>query len=537
MTPEPAGMNEAFDFDYVIVGSGFGGSVAALRLAEKGYRVKVIEKGRWLGAGDFPRTNWHLRRWLWAPRLGLRGLFKITLFRHVGVLSGVGVGGGSLVYANTLPTPKPAFFTAASWAHLADWEAELAPFYPLALRMLGAATNPRLEPGDERLREMAAELGIEDRFEATRVAVYFGKPGTTAPDPYFDGAGPDRTGCIFCGGCMLGCRYDAKNTLDKNYLHLAQQLGVQIQAESEVVDVAALGASDGADGYRISWRHSLGWLRRPRGAVTARGVIFAGGVMGTVPMLLKLRENSLPRLSARIGFGVRTNSEALIGVTSLDPDNEFSRGVAIGSILHTDAHSHLEPVRYSRGAGFWRLFMSPLVSGPNVLLRLARLFGAVLRHPWRHLRAFFIDDWSRRTQILLFMQTIDSTLRFVRGRFGMSSRSDRGSPPTAFIPEAQALARRYAEKVDGVPTALLSETLLGIPTTAHILGGAVMGKDAEEGVIDSENRVFGYRNMYICDGSTISANPGVNPSLTITALAERALSRIPPKDENADNAR
>lgn len=530
-------MSEQFEFDYVIVGSGFGGSVAALRLAEKGYRVKVIEKGRQLAAGDFPRTNWQLRRWLWAPRLGLRGLFKITLFRHVGVLSGVGVGGGSLVYANTLPTPKPAFFTAASWAHLADWETELATFYPLALRMLGAEINPRLESGDERLRELADDLGIGDRFEATRVAVYFGKPGTTAPDPYFDGAGPERTGCIFCGGCMLGCRYDAKNTLDKNYLHLAQKLGVEIQAESEVIDVVPHGATDGADGYHVHWRHSLGWIRRPRGVIAARGVIFAGGVMGTVPLLLKLRETSLPLLSARVGSGVRTNSEALIGVTSLDPASECSQGIAIGSILHTDSHSHLEPVRYSRGAGFWRLFMSPLVSGSNALVRFGRLFGALLRHPRRHMRAFFIDDWARRTQILLFMQTIDSTLRFVRGRVGMGSRTDQGRPPTAFIPEAQELARRYAEKVDGVPTALLSETLLGIPTTAHILGGAVMGKDDSEGVIDAKNRVFGYRNMYICDGSAISANPGVNPSLTITALAERAMNGVPTKASSSGTDR
>lgn len=516
------------DYDYIIIGSGFGGSVAALRLAEKGYKVLVLEKGKWLTANDFPETNWNLKKWLWLPALNFFGLFKLTLFRHVVILSGVGVGGGSLVYANTLPVPKSKFFKAATWAHLADWETELKPFYQSALKMLGATPNPRLEIGDLALKKLAAELGKEEHFDVTNVAVYFGEPGVTVNNPYFNGNGPNRTGCIYCGGCMLGCRHNAKNTLDKNYLYFAQQYGAKIQAEAEVCDVIPIDRQNGREGYRVNWKSSTS-LFKTKGEYTCRGVIFAGGVLGTVKLLLKLKQASLPSLSDRIGTGIRTNSESLIGVTALDKQTIFSDGIAIGSILHTDEHSHLEPVRYSAGSGFWRIFMSPLVYGKNALARIGKIFTDFIKYPRQNLKAFFVDDWSKRTQILLFMQTIDSTLRFSRGRLGMKSSLDKGTAPTAFIPEAQSLAERYAQIVNGKATALSSETLFGIPTTAHILGGAVMGKDSTEGVIDKNNRVFGYENMYVCDGSMISANPGVNPSLTITALAERAMSKIPPK--------
>jgi len=515
-----------FDYDYIIIGSGFGGSVSALRLAEKGYKVLVIEKGKWLTAKDFPRTNWDLKKWLWLPALRFFGLFKITYFRHVAILSGVGVGGGSLVYANTLPVPKAKFFKAETWAPLADWEEELKPFYQIALHMLGAVPNPRLEVGDLALQQLAYEIGKEEHFNKTNVAVYFGEPGVTRPDPYFNGAGPSRTGCIYCGGCMLGCRHNAKNTLDKNYLYFAQQHGAKIQAESEVYDVAPLDQQNGGAGYKIKWRSSTA-LVKTTGACTCRGVVFAGGVLGTVKLLLKLKQSSLPRLSDKIGAGIRTNSESLIGVTTFDRNKAFSDGIAIGSILHTDEHSHLEPVRYPAGSGFWRILMSPLISGRNIFSRTAHVFGDLVRHPVQNLKIFFVDDWSKRTQILLFMRTLDSTLRFSRGIFGMKSTLDKGRAPTAFIPEAKTLAERYAKIVNGKPTALSTETLLGIPTTAHILGGAVMGKDRDEGVIDKDNRMFGYENMYVCDGAMISANPGVNPSLTITALTERAMSKIP----------
>lgn len=516
------------DYDYIVIGSGFGGAVSALRLSEKDYRVLVLEKGRRLAAADFPKTNWDLRRWLWLPSLGFYGLFKMTFFRHVGILSGVGVGGGSLVYANTLPIPKKTFFSSGSWAGLADWEAELKPFYQAALSMLGAATNPRLEAGDIALRQLGQEIGREAHFEATKVSVYFGEVGKTVPDPFFGGKGPERAGCTFCGGCMTGCRHNAKNSLDKNYLYLAEQLGAKIQAESLVTDVRPLNATNGADGYAVGWKPSA--TRKGKGGtITSRGVIFSGGVLGTMELLLKLKQTSLPRLSDRLGYGVRTNSEALIPITVPNGKSVFSDGVAIGSILHTDERSHLEPVRYSAGSGFWRLGLGPRVFHPNGFMRLLKLLGDYMLHPWMNLKVLCVDDWAKRTQVLLFMQTVDSTLRLVHGRFRLATRLDTGPAPTAYMPEATDLSERYAAIVGGKPMALVSDTLLAAASTAHILGGACMGGDATHGVIDRDNRVFGYRNLYVCDGSMISANPGVNPSLSITAISERAMSLVPPR--------
>ncbi len=404
------------------------------------------------------------------------------------------------------------------------------PFYHLARKMLGTAKNPRLETGDLALKKLAEKIGKADQFEPTEVAVFFGEPGKEVPDPYFNGQGPARSGCTFCGGCMTGCRHNAKNTLDKNYLFLAEKQGAKVQAESEVYDVQPLDGAQGHRGYRVFWRQSTRLFKK-RGAFTCRGIVFAGGVLGTVPLLLKLKKRSLPNLSSQIGRGIRTNSESLLGITTTSKSTVFSEGIAIGSILHTDAHSHLEPVRYAAGSGFWRILMSPMVSGQTLVQRIINIFLEFGRHPLRTLKTYFVDDWAKRTQILLFMQTIDSTLRFKRGILGMKSTIDRGKAPTAFIPRAQELARQFASIVGGNPTALLTESLFGIPTTAHILGGAVMGRSPQEGVIDNQNRVFGYPNMYICDGSMISANPGVNPSLTITALSERAMSKIPNKKQ------
>src|SRR5512139_3024247 len=478
-----------YDHDYIIIGSGFGGSVSALRLSEKGYRVLVLEQGKRLSAADFPKRNWNLKRWLWVPLLRSFGFFRISLFRHLTVLSGVGVGGGSLAYANVLQVPPPEFFRSGSWAGLADWEGELSVHYRTVLTMLGASPNPRLEPGDLALRAVADGDGRADRFGPTTVAVFFGEPERTVPDPYFGGRGPARAGCTFCGGCMVGCRFNAKNTLDKNYLHLAEGLGAAVRPGSEAVDVAPLGRADGSEGYRVTWRSSTSLFGR-RGSSTCRGVVFSGGVLGTVKLLAALRRSSLPALSERVGHDVRTNSESLMGVMTFEKTTKFSDGVAIGSILQTDRHSFLEPVRYPSGSGFWRLFMAPQAHGTSVIARIIRMLGDFARHPVRNLRVYFVRNWAEKTQILLFMRTLDSTLRLTPGLFGLRSENDRGPGPTAFIPAAKELAERYARTVNGKPMVLLSETLFGIPTTAHILGGAVMGRNADEGVIDSGNRVF-----------------------------------------------
>lgn len=515
------------ELDYIIVGSGFGGSVCGLRLVEKGYRVLMLEKGRRVGPEGFPTSNWDLRRWLWMPWLGFRGIFKMTFLRHLTVLSGVGVGGGSLVYANTLPTPKDEFFGALGWAHLADWRRELAPHYETALRMLGATENPHLGPADEALREIGRDLGREDGFRPVRVAVFFGEPGKTVADPYFGGEGPPRTGCTLCGGCMIGCRHGAKNTLDRNYLWLAERRGLRVEPDTEVTWVRPRPQG----GFEVEARQGRSRLRRRRVRFAARNVIFAGGVLGTVPLLLKLRASpdGLPRLSPRVGDRVRTNSEALIGVTTFRKDLDLSRGIAITSILHTDAHSHLEPVRYPAGSGFFRILMAPLVAGESAPVRVARTLAALARRPLRYLRAYLVHDWARSTVILLFMRTLEGTLRLrLRAGGRLASALAGGPAPTASMPEAADLARRMAEKIDGVEGTLATETLLGTPTTAHILGGACMGATGDEGVIDARHRVFGYDGLYVVDGSAVSANPGVNPALTITALAERAMSFVPP---------
>lgn len=514
-------------FDYIIIGSGFGGSVSALRLSEKGYKVLVIEKGKNFSAKDFPNSNWNLKKWLWLPFVRFFGIFKITFFRHITILSGVGVGGGSLVYANTLPVPKSEFFNAESWSHLANWEDELNPFYIIARKMLGAAKNPNLEFGDKTLEKLAIKQNKESLFESTDVAVYFGEPDKTVPDPYFNGEGPDRAGCNFCGACMIGCKHNAKNTLDKNYLYFAQKKGTKILAETEVYDVIPSIKSDSK--YIVKCKSSTTIFNKIS-EYTCNGVVFAGGVLGTVPLLLKLKLSSLPKLSDMIGKGIRTNSESLLGVTCTDNDKEFSKGIAIGSIYHTDKYSHLETVRYPSGSGFWRLQMAPMIDGNNFIHRFLKVITAVITSPIKWLKLFLVKDWAKQTQILLFMQTLNSTLSFKKGWFRMKSNLDSGKPPTAFIPESRKLVKEFAELVDGEPVALITETLLGIPTTAHILGGAVMGKDETEGVIDKDNKVFGYDNIFVCDGSAISANPGVNPSLTITAITERAMSKIPDKN-------
>lgn len=510
-------------YDVIVVGSGFGGAVSALRLAEKGYRVAVLEKGRRFRPEDFPPTNWNLRRFMWNPRVGMRGPFQMTFTRHVTVFSGVGVGGGSLVYANTLPVPEPAFFEQGSWAGLRDWRSELEPHYTTAKRMLGATENPHLGTTEQVLRDVAADRGQSDRFRPTDVGVYFGQPGVEVEDPFFGGKGPRRTGCVLCGGCMLGCRHGAKNTLDRNYLWLAEQLGAVIVPETTVEAVRP----DPAGGYLVEARSTFG-IRRPIRAYRADKVVFAGGVLGTVDLLLAMKAapDGLPNLSDRVGQSVRTNSESIIGVTAKS-GTDFTRGVAIGAILHTDARSHLETVRYPAGAGLFRAMVLPHAPGASFPQRMAASARYAFANPGRALSSVFVKDWAASTAILLYMRTGEGTLAFDRGLFGLKSRVTEGEAPVAAIPEASELAEQFARKLDGFVVSLFTETLMGIPTTAHILGGACIGRTIDEGVIDADHQVFGYPGLYVCDGSAVSANPGVNPSLTITAMAERAMSRVP----------
>ena len=520
-------------YDWVIVGSGFGGSVSAHRLTQKGYKVLVIEKGRRVADEDFPKTNWDLKRWMWNPAMGLKGIFQMSFMKHMTVLHGVGVGGGSLVFANTLPTPKSAFFQSGSWSTLADWETELAPHYAMAKRMLGATPNPLMTKGDEVMKEIARDIGREQHFHPTEVAVYFGEPNKTVPDPYFDGEGPDRVGCTFCGACMTGCRVGAKNTLVKNYLYLAEKNGAEVLPETEVTGVRPL--DDG--GYQIDTRPTFG--KGDAKAFTADRVILAGGVMGTMPLLLHMKElaSGLPRLSDRVGDFVRSNSESLIAVLSPKKGTNFSKGVAITSILHTDEHSHLEPVRYGAGSGFFRTMLAPHSPGPTALARIWGGMVALMRQPVRWLRALFVSDLAKHSQVLLYMRTLEGTLRMRLGREWrtgyqrglVTQLDDPSQAPSAFMEEATDLAERFADKTEGVTTTLMTETLLGVPSTAHILGGACISDSPETGVINANHEVFNYPGLYVIDGSAISANPGVNPSLTITTLAERAMSLIEPK--------
>ncbi|MCF6169984.1 MAG: GMC oxidoreductase [Bacteroidales bacterium] len=518
------------NYDYVIIGSGFGGSVSALRLCEKGYKVLLVEKGKWYGKDDFPETNWNLKKWLWLPSLRFFGIMKMTFFRHVSIISGVGVGGGSLVYANTLPTPKPAFYNTGSWKGLENWEAVLKPHYATALRMLGATPNPHLELGDNLLQQLASQQGRGGHFEAARVSVFFGEAEKTVPDPYFNGEGPARSGCNICGACMTGCRHNAKNSLDKNYLHLARNKGLEIIAENEVLGVKPRGSQDGSEGYTVTFRNATSFFNKRKTTVRTKGVVFAGGVLGTVKLLLKLKKTSLPRLSKRVGDDVRTNNESLIFSITPDKEKDLTKGIAIGSVYHADENSHLEPVRYGQGSGFWRLMMVPVVSGGSFFSRMFQITGKILRHPIVYFRLFTVKDFARQSIVLLFMQHLDSTLVFRRGFFRMKTKVSKGSRPKAQIPLAARLAEKYGELTGGKSFVILTESVLNMPSTAHILGGAVMGKSEAEGVIDKNNRVFGYKNMLVCDGSMVSANPGVNPSLTITALAERAMEKIAEKD-------
>lgn len=526
------------NFDFVVIGSGFGGSVSALRLAEKGYSVCVIERGKRFKDEDYPKTNWNIRKFLWMPLLKCFGIQNMSLFRNVLILSGTGVGGGSLVYANTLLEPGDAFYRAPIWSGLADWKQELAPHYATAKRMLGVVPYPRLTHADRVLKECAEELGRADTFKVSNVGVFFGEPGVEVPDPYFGGAGPARKGCIQCGGCMVGCRHNAKNTLVKNYLYFAEKLGAQVLAETNVDRVVPIGKR-GEQGYIVEVSRSTAWFKKERRRITARQVVFSAGVLGTLHLLFRAKhvQRTLPNLSERLGYEIRTNSEALIGVTEIDAKNDCSEGVAITSIFHPDDHTHIEPVRYPRGSSFMRVLAVPMADAGNWLVRPLKMLWATISRPRDTLRILFAREWAARTTILLVMQTLDNKMRFRFGRGFLTlfrrrlmTAADQGALKIpSYIPIGHQVARMFARKTNALPQSAVNEVLLGIPTTAHILGGCPIAESEHAGVIDSRHRVYGYEGMFVCDGSAIPANLGVNPSLTITAMTERAMSLIPAK--------
>jgi cholesterol oxidase len=524
-------------FDYVIVGSGFGGSVSAMRLSEKGYRVLVLERGRRFSDRDYAKTNWNIWRYLWLPLARCFGIMQIIPFRDVVVLRGCGVGGGSLVYANVLMVPSDEMFAAPAWHHLAEWKDLLAPHYATAQRMLGVTTNPRQCPADKVLREIAEELGQGETLRPTETGVFFGTPGVTVADPYFGGKGPPRAGCTHCGGCMVGCRYNAKNTLPKNYLYFAEQAGTKVQADSEVCDVRPLppGQADGAR-YEVLYRRPSAWRPEPEQAVRTRNVVLSGGTVGTLRLLFRCRDvtRSLPRLSARLGDIVRTNSESLLGVVSRSRKTNYSEGVAITSIFYADAVTTVEPVRYPAGSDLLRFLGGPLIDDGSIPQRLLQSARDILKRPRDFLRTHVVPGWAKRTTIMLVMQTEDNQIKLRLGRDlmtlwqrGLVSQTDPDNPIPSKIPIAHEVTKRFAAKTNGIASASVNESLLNIPMTAHILGGCPFGRNASEGVIGLDCQVHDYPGLYVVDGATVPANPGVNPSLTIAALAEYAMSLVP----------
>ena len=517
-----------FDYDVIVVGSGFGGAVTACRLAEKGYRVGVMEMGKRWTEADFPRTTWRLRRWIWRPGLKLHGFYNMRPFRHVMILCGNAVGGGSITYANTMLVPPDSVWSEGSWKGLADWETEMPRHFAEARRMLGVTQNQILGDADHMLQQIADTQGVGESYYRTDVAVYF---GGGPPDPYFGGEGPERAPCVGCGGCMVGCRFNAKNTLDKNYLFFAEKHGATIHAETRVVDIRPLDA-DGSAGYEVATERSTAWFARRRRTFRARRVVLAASALGTMDLLLRLKQRGrLPALSDRLGHDVRTNSESIVGVRFPGKRFDMSKGIAIGSGIHIDRFTHIEATRYSRGSDVLGLIATMLVTGKG-WRRILRWIGSALRHPIKFVRAGWPFGFARQTLILLVMQTIDATLRFRLARrwywpFRKLLVSAGQRIPTN-IPAANELALRAAERFGGIAITSSTEILFDMPMTAHCIGGCVMGEDAAHGVIDAQHRVFNYRNLYVIDGSAVGANLGVNPSLTITALAERAMSFIPP---------
>ncbi len=508
------------DFDVIVIGSGFGGSVAALRLVEKGYRVCVLEAGARFEDKDFPKTSWRLRKFLFAPKLGLTGIQRIHALPDVLVLAGAGVGGGSLVYANTLYQPGDEYFEDNQWREIADWKSELSPWFKLAKQMLGVSQNPFFSPSDQAMLDVAREMGVEETFQLAPLGIYFGQDGI---DPYFDGLGPKRNGCTNCGACMTGCRFNAKNTLVKNYLALAELKGLKIKPMSTVMSIKEDG-----DSWIISYQKSNSWLPIKK-KLSADQVVIAAGTYNTQKLLHKMKSTkTLTKISPALGKLSRTNSEALVGSIMPNRKIDFSQGAAITSSFQPDSRTHVEPVRYGKGSNAMALLQTVMTDGNSN--RWLQLLKAVFTKPFTILKILNIRKWSERTVIALIMQNIDSaiTTHMKRTIFGwrLSSRNNIENPNATYIPAANQTAEIIANKYGGVPAGTIGD-LIGAPFTAHFVGGCVIGKNDQVGVIDPYHRVWNYPSLHIVDGSSITANLGVNPSLTITAQAERAFSMWP----------
>jgi len=523
-----------FDYDWLIVGSGFGGSVSALRLSEKGYRVGVLECGRRFEDEDYAKSTWNIRRYLWAPFIGLRGILRMTLFKDIFIFSGAGVGGGSTVYANTLYRAKPEYFDNEQWNDLEDWQSTLGPFYDVAEKMLGVNTVPYENPSDCFLKDIASHFGTEDTFQRTPVAVFFGEEGVEVEDPYFDGKGPKRTGCTKCGACMVGCRVGAKNTLLKNYLWFAEKKGAKIHAERQVVDIRPLGAADGSDGYRVTTERPGAWFNKKRRIFTTMGLVMSAGALGTNSLLAQCKASgSLPNISEQLGKLVRTNSESILAVTLPDDSVPVWNTVAIGASIHVDADTHIEFVTYGEKGDFMGYIFTLLTGAGTSVTRPLMWLGNILRHPIQFLKGLLPIGWSRRVVIFLVMQSLDNAISFkakkkVLGQgVKLATVQDQEKPNPTYIDIANKSAAWLAEETGGTAQSVIFEAVANIPSTAHILGGATIGRDSKSGVVDKNHHVYGYQNMLICDGSAVPANPGVNPSLTITAMTERAMSKIP----------
>ncbi|MBI3177188.1 MAG: GMC family oxidoreductase [Chloroflexi bacterium] len=526
-------------YDFVIIGSGFGGSVSAMRLTEKGYSVLVLEQGKRYGDADFATTNWLVWKYLWLPALRCFGILQISAFRNLMVLHGAGVGGGTLGYSNVLMEPDDKLFEAPAWRDLADWKTVLRPHYDTAKRMLGVARNPRLWPADAALQEIAASLNMGHTFQPADVGVFFGEPGKDAPDPYFGGEGPERRGCTHCGACMVGCRHNAKNTLVKNYLYFAEKRGAQVWPECEVRDIGHLprGQADGAR-YEVVYRSSTAWPFKPEGSVRTRNVVLSAGALGTLRLLFRCQAvtDSLPDLSPRLGDMVRTNGETLLGAVNRQFDTDYSEGIAITSIMQADALTHIEPVRYPAGSDLMRFLGGPMIESGGAPARIFNAILEVLRQRADYFKVYVQAGWASRTTILLVMQTADNQMR-LRLRRSLLTLYQRGlvsmpmpeQPIPAKVDIGHEIARAFAEKTGGIPLGSVSEGLFNVPITAHILGGVPIGRDVQDGVVDMNFEVFNYPGLFVVDGSIVPANPGVNPSLTITALAEYAMSHFPPK--------